>query len=160
MCEILRPYLIFVLVTCAHNRGRDQEKMARRPEEGKQYTAERNALTKMNEDLCKALPIGDLLPKMISKGVIDFPDKAEIREERTDRNKVELFISKLTGEMDCGENKRFYKFLEGMEESSKCDFLVERMWRWINYYKGTPPPLRQTGKIIKSYMLDGVRHTS
>ena len=134
--------------------------MAHRPEEGKQYTAERNALTKMTEDLCKALPIDDLLPKMISKGVIDFPDKAEIREERTDRDKVGLFISKLTGEMDCGVNKRFYKFIEGMEESPKCDFLVERMKGWINHYQkgtlGTPPPgIRQAGKIIKSYRILG-----
>ena len=125
-----------------------QEKMARRPEEGKQYTAEHNALTRMTENLCKALPIDDLLPKMISKGVIDFSEKAEIREKRTNRDKVRLFISKLIREMDCGVNKRFYKFIEGMEESSKCYFLVEGMKGWISHYqKRTPSPMQQKGKI-------------
>ena len=123
---------------------RDQEKMAR-PEEGKQYSAEYNALIKMNEDLCNALPIDDLLPKMISKRVIDFREKTDIREEGTDRKKVDLFISKLTREMITGENGRFYKLIEAMKESSKCDFLVRRMEGWIGHYqKGTPPPL-QTG---------------
>ena len=125
-----------------------------RPEEGKQYSAEYNALIKMTEDLCNALPIDDLLPKMISKRVIDFQEKTDIRAERTDRKKVELFISKLTGEMDAGENKRFYKFIEAMKESPKCDFLVKRMERWISHYKqsrssnevGTSPSM-SVGKI-------------
>ena len=128
-----------------------------RPEEGKQYSAEYNALIKMTEDLCNALPIDDLLPKMISKRVIDFQEKTDIRAERTDRKKVELFISKLTGEMITGENKRFYKFIEAMKESPKCDFLVKRMEGWISHYKqsqssnevGTSPSI-SVGKIIEN----------
>ena len=105
------------------------------PKEGRQHTAEYNALIKMTEDLCNALPISDLLPKMISKRVIDFHDKDEIRSGRTDRDKVELFISKLTGQMSTGENELFYKFIEAMKESRKCDFLVRRMEGWISHYK-------------------------
>ena len=124
----------------AQNRRRDQsrEKMAS-PEEEKQHTSEYNALIKMTEDLCNALPIGDLLPKMISKRVISFQDKDEIRSERTDRDKVQLFISKLIGEMASGENKRFYNFVRVMKESPKCDFLVKRMEGWISHYKGLQP---------------------
>ena len=117
------------------------------PKEGRQHTAEYDALTEMTGDLCNALPIDDLLPKMISKRVIDFHDKNEIRSERTDRDKVDLFISKLMKEMSSRENKRFYKFIEAMKESPKCDFLVRRMEEWINHFqKGTPPPI-QTGNV-------------
>ena len=111
--------------------------------EGKrQSTPEYSALTEMTEDLYSALPIDDLLPKMISKRVITFHEKTDIRSGRTDRDQVDKFISKLTGEMNCGVNDRFYKFIEAMEESPKCDFLVKRMKGWINHYqKGTPPPI-------------------
>ena len=128
------------------------------PEEGKQYTAEYNALIEMTEDLCNALPIDDLLPKMIAKRVITFQDKAEIRAERTGRDKVELFISKLTGEMDSGENKRFYKFIDVMKESPKCDVLVKRMEKRISHYTaarsshagGTSPPMSAGKNTIVS----------
>ena len=105
-----------------------------------QYSAEYNALTKMMDDLCKALPIDDLLPKMISKRVIDIQEKTDIRCESTDRDKVDLFISKLSKEMQLGENNRFYNFMKVMKESRKCDFLVERMNGWINHYKGGTSP--------------------
>ena len=117
------------------------EKMAQ------QQTAEYMALEAMTEDLYNALPISDLLPKMISKRVITFPEKADIRAGGTTREQVDVFLSKLTGEMLSKENKRFYAFIEVMKESPKCDFLVERMEKWINHYKGTPPAI-PAGKII------------
>ena len=104
-------------------------------EDNNQHSAEYNALIKMTEDLCNALPINDLLPKMISKRVINFHDKDEIRSERTDRGKVDLFISKLTGEIASGENGRFYNFIKVMKESPKCNFLVKRMEGWISHYQ-------------------------
>ena len=123
-------------------------------------SAEYNALIEITEDLCNALPISDLIPKLISKRVIDFNDKAEIRGERTDRDRVQLFLSKLTGQMISGENEKFYNFIQVMKESSKCNFLVERMERWITHYKqlsrsptkvGTSPQSSSsisTGKVI------------
>lgn len=100
-------------------------------------TPEYNALIAMTEDLCNSLPISDhdLLPRMISNRVISFQEKLEIRSIATDRGKVQLFISKLSGEMESGENERFYKFLKTMKKSPKCSFLVERMERWISHYK-------------------------
>ena len=107
-----------------------------------QYSAEYNALTEMTESLSTSLPIDDLLPKMISKRVIEISEKAEIRRKGTDRDKVDIFLSKLTGQMASGENRRFYSFIQVMKESPKCQFLVERMEGWISHYKdGTPPPL-------------------
>ena len=106
-----------------------------------QYSAEYNALTTMTNDLCTALPINDLLPKMISKRVITIDDKNEIRSERTDRDKVDLFISKLSKEVGSRENERFYNFIKVMKESPKCNFLVKRMEGWISHYTtGTAPP--------------------
>ena len=110
------------------------EKMAH-PEEGKQHTAEYNALIKITEYLCKTLPIVDLLPKMTSKGVISLHDEAEIDSGHNDCVKVELFISKLFREMASGENERFYDFIEVMKESPKCGILVHKMEGWISHYK-------------------------
>ena len=104
-------------------------------------SAEYNALTEMTETLCTALPIDDLLTKMITKRVIDFNEKAEIRSGRTESEKVDIFISKLSREMASGENVRFYNFIKVMKESPKCNFLVTTMEGWISHYeKGTPPP--------------------
>ena len=135
-----------------------------------EHSAEYNALIEMTDDLCNALPISDLIPKMISKRVIDFNDKAEIRSERTDRDRVHLFLLKLTGEMVSGENEKFYNFIKVMKESPKCSFLVQRMERRISHYKqlsrsptrvGTSPqsslPI-STGKVInkcKFYLRNG-----
>ena len=113
---------------------------------GSQNTAEYDAMIAMTEDLYNALPIDDLLPKMISKRVINFNDKAEIRSGRTDREKVEIFLSKLVGEMASGENKRFYDLINVMKESPKCVWLVTKMEGWISHYeKGTPPPTAPAG---------------
>ena len=90
-------------------------------------TAEYEALTSMNEDLCNALPINDLIPSLISKRVIDFNDKAEICSESNERRRVDMFISKLIGGMKAGNNEKFYKLMEVMKKSPKCAFLVNRM---------------------------------
>lgn len=102
-----------------------------------EHSVECNTLIAMTDDLCNALPISDydLLPSLISNRVISFQDEAELRSIRSDRGKVQLLISKLTGEMASGDNERFYKFLTAMEKFSKCSFLVERMKRWINHYR-------------------------
>ena len=131
---------VLVCKSHAHSEG-VTEKMA------KQQTAEYKALVKMTDDLYNALPIGDLLPKMISKRVITFQEKGDIRAGSTTREQVDVFLSKLTGEMVSSENRRFYDFIEVMKESPKCDFLVERMEGWINHFKGTPPA-KLAGKII------------
>lgn len=115
-------------------------------EEENQLSAEYNALIKMTDDLCSALSISDLLPKMITKRVINFEDKAEIRSEPTDHKKVDIFLSKLIGEVKVRENKRFYSFIEVMKESPKCDFLVTRMEGWINHYKGGTSPSTSTNR--------------
>ena len=118
-----------------------------------QHTPEYNALLEMTEDLCNALPINDLIPKMISKRVITFQDKENIRTGPTDREKVDIFISILTKELVSRENKRFYNFIKVMKESPKCDFLVERMERKLgkisqSQLQGTPPVVPAAGKII------------
>ena len=119
-------------------RGKDLRTKMTSSEGGKCCnTPEYNALIAMTEDLCNSLPISDhdLLPRMISNRVISFQEKLEIRSIPTDRGKVQLFISKLSEEMESGENERFYKFLKTMKKSPKCSFLVERMERWISHYK-------------------------
>ena len=90
-------------------------------------TAEYEALITLSEDLCNVLTINDLFPSLISERVIDFNGKAEICSESIEQRRVELFIAKLIGRMKIGDNQKFYKFMEVMKKSRKCDFLVERM---------------------------------
>ena len=101
---------------------------------GKGPCVELAALQKMTNDLCNALPIDDLFPSMISHRVIDFNDKADICAERTERRRVGYFLEKyLTKGLNLQEcdTTRFYRFLTVMERSPKCDFLVERMKRYM-----------------------------
>jgi len=102
-----------------------------------EHSVEYNALITMTEDLYNDLPISDydLLPRLISYRVISLQDKIDIRSVSNDRGKIQLLMSKLTGEMVSGNNERFYKFLTAMKKSAKCSFLVERMERWISYYR-------------------------
>lgn len=99
---------------------------------------EYNVLEKMNDDLCKALPIDDLFPSMISNHVIDFRDKAEICAERTERRRVQYFlVHYLSKGLDCedADTSRFYRFLAVMKRSPKCNFLVWRINEWMERYK-------------------------
>ena len=105
-------------------------------EELKQRVVEYNALLKMTDDLCKALPINDLFPSMISNHVIGFQDKAEVCAERTERSRVQKFIHDyLIGDLEIRDTSRFYRFLTVMERSPKCNFLVKRLKHWMEQYK-------------------------
>ena len=87
-----------------------------------------NALVDITDDLCNALPIADLYSKLISERVIEFGDKEELCQEKTNRKMVEKFIEKhLYPELRVGETKRFEKFMNVMKSSDKCQFLVERI---------------------------------
>ena len=95
-------------------------------------------LMDMAEDLCNALPINDLLPSLISHHVIDFKDKAEICVHRTENNRVSYFLEKHLDkplQLKTPHTAPFYQFLEVMERSPKCDFLLERIQRRLEEYK-------------------------
>ena len=100
-----------------------------------QRCPEYNALVDITDDLCRALPITDLFPKLVSERVIDFDDKEELCLEKTRKKVVEKFIDKhLYPEVRIGEVKRFEKFIAVMKSTDKCDFLVERIEERLKHY--------------------------
>ncbi|WP_281649098.1 hypothetical protein [Parendozoicomonas sp. Alg238-R29] len=89
------------------------------------------AMLKVFEDFTKALDLSDLSPKFISQHVYDFNEKAEIFAERTNRARVEYFLSKYIlpdlapeGSQD---DTRYERLKAACDESPKCDFLMERL---------------------------------
>jgi len=100
-----------------------------------QRCPEYNALVDLTDDLCSALPIADLFSKLISERVIDFEDKEELCQEKTNRKAVEKLIDKyLYPEVRIGETKRFKKFINAMKNTDKCDFLVKRIEDRLHHY--------------------------
>ena len=115
----------------------------------KLHSAKYNALRRMNSDFCNAFPINDLFPSMISQRAIDFNEKDDIcGEKRTERGRVEMYLSKLSGELDSWHDARFDRFVAVMRKSHKCAFLLKRLQDWINYYTPLSPATRE--KIVES----------
>ena len=98
---------------------------------------EYNALIDMYDSLCKALPIRDLFPKLITRRVIDPLEKAELCVEcRSDKKITEKFISEyLFPPLMVGDTERFNSFMAVMEWSRKCDFLVKMMKKRIRHHR-------------------------
>ena len=87
-------------------------------------------------DFCTALPIKKLLPKLISKRVIDVDDKEELFHETTSSKMVEKFIDDhLYPELAIEETRRFKRFLDVMKTCEKCSHLVEKIQERINHHR-------------------------
>ena len=101
-----------------------------------QYCPEYDAFMDLYEDFCKALPIKKLLPGLLSSRVIDFDDKEELcHGEASDRVMVEKFMdTHLFHELAIGDSKRFYRFVDVMRRSQKCNHLVEKLDEKIYHY--------------------------
>ena len=109
-----------------------------RTEELKTRCVEYNVLKAMADDLCRALPIDELLPSMISKHVIDFTEKKEICAEKTERRRVQYFLDHyLSKGLDCEEadTNQFNRFLAVLKGSPKCTYLVNRINNLMEQYK-------------------------
>jgi len=108
-------------------------------DDSSQYCPEYNALRDTTPDLCSALPIKDLIPCLISAHVIDFADRDELCEgNSSDRKVTEIFISKyLSRSLVLGNTRKFKKFMAVMQQSGKCDELVERIKQRVDFYKSS-----------------------
>ena len=123
----------------------------------KKHCLEYNVLIKLHSDLCNALPIDDLFPSMISNHVIDFRDKADISAEKTERKRVESFLSnyliKDLGSSEEWDTTRFYRFLTVMKRSHKCEFLVKRINHWMDQYRKHSAEPREGSSTVKGNLL-------
>ena len=105
-----------------------------------QRCPEYSALVDMTEVFCKALPINELIPGLITSRVLDISDTEDLRNAgRTEADSVERFILKhLYPDLELGETSRFSKFIEVMKRSSKCELLVKRLEEHIRHHRQFP----------------------
>ena len=105
-----------------------------------QRCPEYRALVDVTKDFCKALPISELFPDLISSRVLDSSHIEDLRNAcRTEAGIVERFIFKhLFPDLELGETSRFLKFIEIMKQSSKCEFLVKRLEEHIRHHRRFP----------------------
>ena len=110
-------------------------------EHSHQRCPEYSALVDMTEDFCKALPINELIPGLITSRVLDISgDIEDLRNAgRTEADSVERFILKhLYPDLELRETSHFSKFIEVMKRSSKCEFLVKRLEEHIRHHRQFP----------------------
>jgi len=111
-----------------------------------EFPPEYNALLDVHKELCRALPINDLFPSLITLRIINVDDKERLCLGKIDRDRAEEFIEKhLLPQLAVGESEKFYKFITTLEESEKGKFLVPRIRERITHHqneaKGTQRPL-------------------
>ena len=91
------------------------------------------ALVMFYKDLCNVLPVDDLLPVLVTQQVITIKNKDLIMSGKTNDERTQClldhFISK---SLSVGDTTTFYKLLEAMKTSPKCNFLVERINQFLS----------------------------
>ena len=78
-----------------------------------------------------------LIPQLISARVIEFRDIKELNEGgRNDQRVTNKFICKyLSPSLEFGKTKKFEKFVMVMQQSEKCDELVELVRKKVEHYR-------------------------
>ena len=97
---------------------------------------EYNALLDVHKELCRALPINDLFPSLITLRVINIDDKERLCLGKIERDRTEEFIEKhLLRQLAVGETEKFYNFMTALEESEKGKFLIPRVRERIAHHQ-------------------------
>ena len=102
-----------------------------------QFCPEYNALVDMHKDLCRALPINDLFPNLISRRVISFVDKKKLCQlGRIEEEITQEFIERhIYPQLATWETANFYGLLSAMREESKSYFLATKVEERIAFYQ-------------------------
>lgn len=82
------------------------------------------ALEKCYSKLTLALPLDDIMPKLISLRVITISEKQQIMSHPTDSQKIEHFLDVLSKQLSIGSTKDFDIFLKVLKQSIKGGFLA------------------------------------
>ena len=85
-----------------------------------EFTALQNCYNK----LILALPLDDIVPKLISQRVISISDKQQIMAHPTDSQKIEHFLEILRKPLSVGDTKEFDIFLKVLKQNMKGGFLA------------------------------------
>ena len=85
---------------------------------------ELTALQNCYNKLTLALPLDDIVPRLISQRVISISDKQQIMAHPTDAQKVEHFLEILRKPLSIGNTKEFDIFLKVLKQNMKGGFLA------------------------------------
>ena len=85
---------------------------------------ELTALENCYDKLTLALPLDDIVPKLISQRVISISDKQQIMAHPTDSQKIEHFLEILSKPLSVGSTKEFDIFLKVLKQNMKGGFLA------------------------------------
>ena len=86
--------------------------------------AELTALQNCYNKLTLALPLDDIVPKLISQRVITISDKQAIMAHPTDSLRIEHFLEVLEKPLSVGDTKKFDIFLKVLKQNMKGGFLA------------------------------------
>lgn len=96
-------------------------------EEGKGVCPELTALSNCYNKLTLALPLSDIVPKLISQRVITISDKQKIMAYPSDAQKVGHFLDILSEQLSIGDTKNFEIFLKLLKQNIKGGFLAAEL---------------------------------
>ena len=83
------------------------------------------ALKKCYNKLTLALPLDDIVPKLISQRVITIADKQEIMAQPSDAKKIQYFLDNtLIRQLSVGNTKEFDIFFNVLKQNMKGGFLA------------------------------------
>ena len=85
------------------------------------------ALENCYSKLTVALPLDDIIPKLISQRVITISEKQQIMAHPTDSQRVEHFLDMLSKQLSVGNTKDFDIFLKVLKQNMKGGFLAAEL---------------------------------
>ena len=95
---------------------------------------ELNALEKFYEKICNALPINELLPKLVAQRVISINDKSKIDATfKTEFERAQHLLDHHIARPLFARDPRFFNILlDLMASSPKCGFLVNEIQQYLS----------------------------
>ena len=95
---------------------------------------ELEALVTFYEKICKALPINELLPKLVTQRVITINDKSRIAATgKTEFERSQYLLDHyIARPLSAGDPNFFNILLDLMSSTSKCSFLVNEMQSYLS----------------------------
>lgn len=112
------------------------------------------ALEKCYNKLTMALPLDDIVPKLISQRVITISDKQQIMAHSTDSQKVEHFLDILSKQLSVGNTKEFDIFLKVLKQNMKGGFLAGELEKELE--KARSASKKVDFEVDVAYRQDGI----
>ena len=115
--------------------------------------AELTALQNCYNKLTLALPLDDIVPKLISQRVITISDKQAIMAHPTDSQRIEHFLEILRKPLSVGDTKNFETFFKILKQNMKGGFLAGELEKELEKAR---PRTETTFEAEKTDLVTGI----